>query len=271
LLKDYVSVNGIRLYVERRGHGKPLLMIPGLGAGNWLWHRNVEALAKHFELIMPELRGSGRSDKPDHHYSITLFATDLRCLLDALSLNKAHVLGVSMGGFIAQYFAAKWPECVEKLIIVSSSLGGENQEGPDGETLSRLIRPHGRTRRERLEDCYRLNYTDDYLGRHAHDLERITEWREQNPQPEYAYYRQLLAGSAYSAENDAVNISVPTLICAAKDDPLVPPANADRLREKISEAKVLIFEGKHLFFMEHCRDFNQAVVEFLMDGVFEER
>lgn len=265
-MEDYVAVNGIRLYVERRGHGKPLLMIPGLGAGNWLWYRNVDKLTKHFEVIMPELRGSGRSDKPDQHYSISLFAKDLHGLFEALSLSRVHILGASMGGFIAQRLAAKWPERVEKLILVSTSLGGQCQEGPDGETLSRVIRPRGRTRRERLQDAYQLSFTENYLAQHAEDLARITEWRAQNPQPEFAYYRQLLAGNAYGAERDAAAISAPTLICAGKDDPLVPLVNAHRLREKISNARLLIFEGKHLFFAEHSRDFNKAVVEFLNDG-----
>ena len=270
-MENYVAVNGIRLYVERRGKGEPVLLIPGLGAANWLWQHNVHGLSRHFELIMPELRGSGRSEKPDHHYSIALFAKDMFGLLETLSVPRVHLIGVSMGGFIAQRLAAKWPERMGKLILVSTSLGGQNQDGPDGETLSRVIRPRGRTRRERLQDSNQLNYTDDYLAHHASDLDCIAEWREQNPQPEFAYYRQLLAGSAYSAENDAAKISAPTLICAAKDDPLVPLVNAHRLREKISNASLAIFEGKHLFFVEHSRDFNKTVVEFLSNGVFEEQ
>jgi pimeloyl-ACP methyl ester carboxylesterase len=267
LLNDHIQVNGIRLYVERRGHGMPLLMIPGLSSGNWLWHRNVDGLARHFDLIMPELRGSGRSDKPDHYYSISLFTKDLIALLDHLSLERVHVLGVSMGGFIAQFLAASWPQRVEKLVIVSTSLGGEHQEGPSGEILSRLIRPHGRTRRERLEDSNKLNYTDEYLANNGEHLNHVTDWRCENPQPEFAYYRQLMAGAAYSAVNDAAMISAPTLICAGKDDPIVPAANAYRLRNKIAKAEVQIFEGKHLFFVEHCRKFNKTVVEFLTGGV----
>lgn len=262
---NFVEVNGIRLYVERRGKGKPLLMIPGLGAGNWLWQRNVHGLVKHFELIMPELRGSGRSEKPDHFYSIGLFAKDMLEVLDSFMLSRVHVLGASMGGFIAQHLAAKWPERVDKLVLVSTSMGGQCQEGPDGETLSRIIRPRGRTRRERLEDAYPLNFTEEYLARHSAEIERITAWRDQHPQPEFAYYRQLLAGNAYSAHRDVAAIAAPTLICAGKDDSIVPPMNAHRLRERISNSKLLLFEGKHLFFVEHGQKFNEAVVEFLTD------
>ncbi len=265
-MESFVQIEGIQLCVERRGKGRPLLLIPGLGAGNWLWQRNLHGLAKHFELIMPELRGSGRSDKPDHFYSITLFASDMLELLDALALSRVHVLGASMGGFVAQHFAAKWPERVEKLILVSTSLGGQCQEGPDGETLSRIIRPRGRTRRERLQDAYPFHFSENYLARNAADVERITEWRDQHPQPEFAYYRQLLAGNAYSAHRDAAAIAAPTLVCAGKDDPLVPPINAHRLNERIPRSKLLLFEGKHLFFVEHNHLFNATAVEFLRDG-----
>jgi pimeloyl-ACP methyl ester carboxylesterase len=264
MMKNFVAVDGIRLYVERYGKGTPLLLIPGLGAGNWLWSKNRHDLSQHFELIMPELRGSGRSDKPDQHYSIALFAADLQALLDQFDIYKTNILGASMGGFVAQYFAATWPERVARLVLASTSLGGQRQIGPDGEILSRLIRPRGKTKQERLEDAYALNFTREFMERHPEELERITNWRLQYPQPEHIYYRQLLAGNAYDGAALAARIAAPTLICAAKDDPMVPVENAQRLQEKIPQAKVIAFEGRHIFFFEQCRKFNQVVIEFLL-------
>jgi len=262
-MNNYITVDDIRLHVERHGNGEPLLMIPGLGAGNWLWSKNVAALSKQFTLIMPELRGSGRSDKPDQIYKIALFAADLKAVLDHLAIRQAHLLGASLGGFVAQYFAATWPERVRKIILVSTSLGGQCQIGPEGDILSRVIRPRGKTSRERLENAYALNFTEDFMQRHSEELEHITEWRTQYPQPEHIYYRQLLAGNAYDGAKLAEKIVAPALICAGKDDPLVPAQNAEALRKKIPSAKLALFDGKHLFFFEQSRKFNQAVIEFL--------
>jgi pimeloyl-ACP methyl ester carboxylesterase len=262
---NFVSIEGIRLYVERHGNGEPLLLIPGLGAGNWLWSKNIHHLSKSFSLIMPELRGSGRSDKPDQIYKVALFAADLKAVLNHFNIQCAHILGASLGGFVAQYFAATWPEHVSKLVLVSTSLGGQCQMGPDGDILSRIIRPRGKTQLERLEDAYALNFTDDFQRRHPEALERITEWRTQHPQPEHIYYRQLLAGNAYDGAKLAEKIVAPTLICAGKDDPLVPAQNASALQKKIPQATVKLFDGKHIFFFEQSRKFNQAVIEFLSD------
>lgn len=265
-MNNLIVVGEVRLHVERHGHGAPLLMIPGLGAGNWLWAKNLHQLAKFFTLILPELRGSGRSDKPDQLYKIEMFATDLKLVLEQLELPQVHVLGASLGGFVAQYFAAAWPERVNKLILVSTSLGGQCQIGPEGDILSRIIRPRGKTSRERLEEAYALNFSADFRERHPEELERITEWRTQYPQPEHIYYRQLLAGNAYDGAERAAKILAPTLICAGKDDPLVPVQNADALQKKIPAAKLTLFEGKHLFFFEQSRKFNQTVVEFLSEA-----
>jgi pimeloyl-ACP methyl ester carboxylesterase len=264
-MDNFVSGNGIHIYVERCGRGEPLLMIPGLGAGAWLWMKSVNALSQHFELIMPELRGSGRSDKPDHRYSIKLFALDVKSLLEHLEIPKLHILGVSMGGLVAQYFAANWPERVKKIVLAATSLGGQSQIGPDGEVLSRMIRPRGRTKRERLEDSYSLNFTREYMTQHSQELERITEWRTQYPQPEFAYYRQLLAGNAYDGEVIAHKITSRTLIFAGEQDELVPLQDVYALKDKIPNARLVIFQGKHLFFFEHSRKFNNAVIEFLKD------
>ncbi|MFQ5651700.1 MAG: alpha/beta fold hydrolase [bacterium] len=259
----WVNVDGVRIYVERKGSGAPLLLIPGLGAGTWLWRRSAAALAREFKLIMPELRGSGRSDKPDHRYSIALFAADLVGLLTEMGISKAHLLGVSMGGFVAQYLAAKYPEKVISLILAATSPGGDEAIGPDGDVLSRTIRPRGKTRKERLEDGYAFNFTPEFIRRNPEQLERITAWRTQYPQAEFAYYRQLLAGNAYDGTGVARDISVPTLICAGKEDPLVPLDDVFLLQEKIPHAALKIFEGKHLFFFEHYREFNREILDFL--------
>ncbi|MFQ5605436.1 MAG: alpha/beta fold hydrolase [bacterium] len=261
-MDNLVAVNGIKLFVERTGEGAPLLMIPGLGAGNWLWSKSVSELSKYFELIMPELRGSGRSDKPDQRYSVALFASDLRVLLEELKYPRVYLLGVSMGGFIAQYFAAQWPQSVLGLALAGTSLGGENQIGPDGDILCRTIRPHGRNRRERLEDGYRFNFTDDFLQNCPQELEAITAWRTEYPQPEFAYYRQLLAGYAYDGESRAKRIQAPILICAGERDPLVPLEDVRRLHTQIPQAKLSIYQGKHLFFYEMHQKFNQEIIEF---------
>lgn len=259
---NYVMVEDTRFYLERHGRGDPLLMIPGLGAGTWLWRKNVEALAQHFHLLMPELRGSGRSDKPDHPYSVALFAGDLKSMLDRLDLYKVNILGASLGGLVAQDFAARWPERVGKLILAATSLGGQNQQGPSGEVLCRIIRPRGKTKRERLEDGYPFNFSENFRQKYPEELERITAWRTEYPQPEFAYYRQLLAGNAYNGAELAKRITTPTLICTGEDDPLVPLPDAQALQQTISGARLQIFPGRHLFFFEHSDRFNQTALEF---------
>ncbi len=260
---NLANVNGVQLYVERHGCGEPLLMIPGLGAGTWLWVKSVHALSQHFELTMPELRGSGRSDKPDKRYSVALFAADLQEMLTQLEIKKVHIIGASLGGFVAQYLAARWPGQVAALVLVATSLGGEQQIGPTGEVLCHTIRPRGKTKQERLEDAYFFQFTEEFRERHPDELGRITAWREQFPQPEFAYYRQLLAGNAYDGAQLAANITAPTLICAARHDPFVPLEDTYALKNKIAHSELVLFEGRHLFFFEQSRKFNQVVLDFL--------
>jgi pimeloyl-ACP methyl ester carboxylesterase len=260
---EYVTLNGIRLCVERAGSGTPLVLIPGLGAGNWLWHGSADRLARHFSLVMPELRGSARSDKPDESYTIEQFAQDVLGVLDHYDIEHTHVLGASMGGFVAQCLAARAPARVRRLVLVATSLGGQRQIGPPGETLARTIRPRGRTRRERFEDGYDLGFTPRYRESNGDRLQQISDWRLAYPQPEWAYYRQVLAGWAYDGVALAESIVAPTLICAATADPVVPIANAHALRAQLRDARVAEFAGRHLFFLEHPTKFCQTVGDFL--------
>lgn len=259
------QINGFQIFVEEMGNGEPVLLIPGLGAGSWLWRKSL-SLSENYRLIMPHLRGSGRSDKPDHRYTIEHFSDDLNCLMEELSIARFHVMGISMGGFVAQSFASTWTEKVQSLILVCTSAGGEHHVGPDGDTLSRMIRLRGKTRNERMMDAYKLNFTKKYIDSNPDEIDAITSWRIQYPQPEFAYYRQLLAGSSFlGVDLEKIN-GMPTLIIGGKDDTMVPPEDIRNLHTLISGSDLVMFEGKHMFFMEHADEFNRELIKFFMQN-----
>jgi 3-oxoadipate enol-lactonase len=258
--------DGTRIWVERCGAGPALVLVPGLGAGSWLWDGLVAALHTRFELVMPELRGGGRSDRPDHRYSVAQFAADLACVLDHIGIDTCHLLGASLGGFVAQQLAAHAPARVQRLVLAATALGGDGQTGPPDDVLARLIRPHGRTRRERLDDAYELGFTPAFRAARPDVLEHITAWRLEHRQPEAAYYRQLLAGHAWDGTLITPSIRATTLVCAGQDDPVVPLSDVQLLAAALADAQLMVFPGRHLFFIEHDADFGRAVAAFLEAG-----
>ncbi|MGD8307180.1 MAG: alpha/beta hydrolase [Ignavibacteria bacterium] len=259
------KINGINIFCEIIGNGEPLLMIPGLSAGTWLWSKSINSLSRKYKLIMPELRGYGRSDKPDQPYSIKMFAYDLKKLLEYFSFNRVHLMGSSMGGLIAQYFASHWADNVSSLILICTTFGGQDQIGPTGDAFLSLVKPKGKTRKERLEYSYSFLFSKFYRENHRKEFNFITNQRLRYPQPEYAYFRQFFAGNSYSGKKYAKRINAPTLICAGLDDQLVKVENAYELKENIPNSRLELFEGRHLFFYEHYKKFNGIVMDFLND------
>lgn len=119
-----LRVNGIDLYYEKHGSGPPLLLIAGLGCATWMWWRTIPGLSRHFRLIAFDNRGVGESDKPDEPYSMRMMADDAAGLLRALKIEHADVLGISMGGYVAQELALAHPELVRCLIMGATGVNG---------------------------------------------------------------------------------------------------------------------------------------------------
>ena len=126
-----VKVNDIRVYYEVKGEGFPLVMINGMNDNLNCWDsRLTEALSKKFKLILFDNRGAGRSDVSNREFTIGLFADDTAGLMNALGISRANVLGISMGGMIAQELAINYPRDVSRLILCStSSHWNPNKEG----------------------------------------------------------------------------------------------------------------------------------------------
>ena len=120
-----VKVNDIKMYYDVQGEGFPLVMVMGfLGSASCWDPRMMAPLSDKFKVLVFDNRGAGRTDVSEREYSIKLFASDTVGLMDALNIPRAHVLGISMGGMIAQEVALNYPKRVEKLILASTFCGG---------------------------------------------------------------------------------------------------------------------------------------------------
>ena len=115
-----IHVNGVDLYYETHGSGEPVLLIHGLGSSTQDWEPQIPDLSKQFEVITFDVRGHGRSSKPEQRYSVKLFADDTAALIRALGIGPTHVVGISMGGMIAFQLAVDAPELLRSLVIVNS-------------------------------------------------------------------------------------------------------------------------------------------------------
>ncbi|MGH7895506.1 MAG: alpha/beta fold hydrolase, partial [Candidatus Binatia bacterium] len=116
----FVRANGVQIHVEESGSGPPLLLIMGLGASLETWEAQREAFAARFRVIAFDNRGAGRSEIPPPPWSVVDMAADAVGVLDALGVGRAHVLGVSMGGMIAQEMVIRHPARVDHLIVAVS-------------------------------------------------------------------------------------------------------------------------------------------------------
>jgi len=261
-----LEANGIQLYYEVHGDGEPLLLIAGAGYGSWMWFKQIPELSRHFKVITFDNRGTGGSDKPDVEYSIQMLAQDTIGLLDALNLQKAYVLGISLGGFIAQELALSYPQRVAKLILCSTSFGGPNMVLPSSEVLQFMIHGAGGPE-ENFRRGLELAFSAAYLQKNPKEIEYICAHLQTNPQPRYAYLRQLMAPACFNAEGRLGQIKSPTLVMAGAEDKAVPAENSRRLAAKIKAAKLIIFErAGHLFCIERAQEANKAIIEFLRGG-----
>src|SRR6185436_11672972 len=121
----HVRAGDINVYYENHGSGRPILtLIRGLGADLCSWFAQVPELSKHFRTLVFDNRGSGRTSKPDTSYTTGQMASDVNNLLDALQIERTALLGISMGGMIAQEFAIHYPEKLSCLILGCTSFGG---------------------------------------------------------------------------------------------------------------------------------------------------
>lgn len=262
-----VKSNGIELYYEIHGAGKALVLISGLGYPLWQWHKMVPFLAEHFQVITFDNRGVGQSDKPAGPYTAQMLAADTAGLLDSLGIEKAVIMGHSMGGFVAQAMALDFPHKVEKLILCSTNFGGPRHVPVTAEAM-KVLSDVTSDAVTRFKNGLVVSTAPGWSEKNPEMIETWLQWRIANPIEPASYQAQMMIGlglmpEAAAFESKLSRVEVPTLILFGEHDKVVPPANASLLAEKIAGSKVIIFpDAGHFFPMEIAEAASRAVIEF---------
>lgn len=260
-----LDVNGVGISYEERGSGPPLLAIMGYGTSAVLWgDQHLDRLARSFRVIALDNRGTGGSEKRDEPIEISTLAGDAAALLTAVGVEKAHVYGVSMGGMIAQEFALRHSERLNRLILGCTHPGGSVAVQAAPEVVALLGPAKGLTPREAVGRIYAAMTTEETRRDRTDFLDAMTDRLLLRPTPVVTLVRQMEAIQRFDVADRLGQIAAPTLVITGDRDVLVPPENSRIIAERIPGAKLLVLPGAaHNFFWEAAGEAALAIEQFL--------
>ncbi len=254
------------IFYETHGEGEPLILMAGVGQWHQFWYRNLPDLAKHFRVVWFDNRGIGLSSKPDVPYDIPMFESDLLGLLDHLEVDRAHLVGHSLGGLVSLTLAMQHPERVGKLVAISTLYPGPNFV-PWTEAAGALLFDRGGDPVEVVRRGVRVSTAPGFAERDPETAEKLMWLRFNSQQSGQLYLRQSMAGAEYLKEDHMREIPNPVLLLYGDHDEVVPPANGRLIAEKLPNATVQIIEGAgHMLPLERPTETSAAIIEFLKPG-----
>lgn len=263
--REGFQTEGAEVSWRRLGAGQPLLLLNGYAATALDWDPTfLERLAAGSELLCPDHRGIGGSTPRDRELTIELMAADALALLDELGIERAPVLGWSMGGFVAQALAAAAPERISALVLLSTDPGGSATARPEPDTWARLT-DHTGTPREQASRLIGLLFPPGVAEPiDAQFGELVAAARSQLS--ERALSAQEAAMECWHAtdpEERLAAIAAPVLAAAGAEDVVIPPANTDALGDRLGGWRALFPGGGHAFMAQEPARLAALIAAFL--------
>ena len=262
----HADCNGQRLYYEVHGEGEPLFCVHGLSVDTLGWALQVQAWSEGRQLVIFDNRDVGQSSRADGEYEIPDMAADALALADHLGLERFDLLGLSMGGTIAQELTLAAPERVRSLTLCVTFGGG----GPWGRAqgLAWSERVATMTREQRVDELMLLCFSEQFYE-NAEQVAFLRQALLANPHPQEteAFARQLLATSRHEARDRLGTLDLPVHVVGAEHDLLVPVWKSRELAQLIPGARLTVLErAPHGVNLERAVDFNAVVLDFLAAG-----
>lgn len=262
-----IQVRGIEIFWQEIGSGPPLLLLEGTQVAVCGWREQAPAFSQSHRVLMYDHRGTGKSSKPPGPYSTDMLADDALAVLDALSISRAHVLGYSLGGMVAQKLALRAPERADRLVLLSTFA-----------RVPRLLRPILRWRIRRgtqpdrpyseiLDEMIDLVLNPEFKAQNAAAIRSLVEMLLADNPSQEALRAQLLACIDHDTLRSLRELRRPTLVIHGTADRVVPHSWGRRLARAIPGARFESFPGgSHGILWENREEFNRLVLEFLATG-----
>lgn len=261
----FLKTKDLEIYHKISGQGEPVVLIGGLTSTVVSWKYQQEELEKYYQVILFDNRGSGQTRVlSSPKLSMELFAADLLDLLNGLGIERAHVLGASMGGMIAQLFAYAHPDRCLSLILCCTTCGLESGVPAQPEVVELMLNRHGISEEEGERRALQAVAHPSSFHKRQTLLDFYLQTKLLYPHSVEEIARRNEAIRAFDFRNKLREIKVPTLIMHGADDKLVPPANANLLAQHIPGSElILIKDSAHIFFIEEFEEFNKSLLDFL--------
>jgi 3-oxoadipate enol-lactonase len=258
---SHLTVAGRRLFHQRRGTGEPLLLIQGMSGTHLSWGEPFAAdLERDFDVVAYDHRGIGRSDRVDNPFSIADLAEDAAGLLDALGWDTAHVLGISMGGMVAQELALRHPERIRTLTLGCTYCGGEGSALTSNEVFAKLAEAMMSGDADRaIATSFEVNVSPGY-GADQSAYATFYEMATALPTPVPVIMLQAQAVQSHDTLERLGNIAAPTLVIHGTEDEMLPYPNAVLIASRIPGAQLETLDGVgHMFWWEQPQRSAEAI------------
>ncbi|HVE82513.1 MAG TPA: alpha/beta hydrolase [Myxococcales bacterium] len=257
--------NGIRIHYQSDGAGPPVVLVSGLSYGLWTWRWVAPLLAgAGLRAIRFDNRGVDGSDQPPGPYSVPQMALDALGLMDALDLPPCTLVGLSLGGFIAQEAALARPDRVGKLVLMATSHGGPTSIPPPPAAMAAMVNREGGARAV-AERALQVNVSPGFADRHPDRAAEYYRYRDPVGMTAESYQAQLKAAMGHDAAERLHQLKMPVLIVHGDQDLVVPPGNAELLAKRIPHAQVRVISGGgHILPMDRPEDVAELISAFAL-------
>jgi len=261
----FADIDGTSIYYEEHGQGDPLLCVMGLGADHLAWALQLEAFSAAHRAIVYDNRDVGRSSRIDAPYELTDMAVDTLGLADHLELDSFHLVGVSMGGAIAQHVALAAPERIRSLTLAVTWAGGQQGYAREKARLwssEAALRPP----EDWLDSLLFASVSEDFYenAEMANFVKQVMRENPHRQEPE-AFGRQLHASAAHDLRGALDGLSaLPVHVIAGEHDVLMPRWKQEELAAEIPGARLTVIpRGSHALNLERPQEFGEAVLGFI--------
>lgn len=257
-----VSVGDGEIAYQESGSGDPLVFVSGLGGVGRYWEPQLPAFSARYRVITYDQRGTGGSDRRQRSFSVDQMAREVIGLMDALGIEKVHIVGLSTGGAIGQTLAIACPQRLARMVVLSTWTHCDPW-------FRRLFEARRALYREAGSELHALFhplwlYPPDYVNTHDAEIDEERRKAVAGAPPVEVSIGRIDAIMAFDRRTDLHRIRTPTLIIGADNDYITPPYHAEALARAIPGSKLVIMKGGgHSLSKTRPEEFNRLALEFL--------